>query len=73
MFNNKIKTVGKWEIFANEDKTELMFTNGLTCAYAYLDCKDANYFFRFDRTVVPKTVVNKALSWAKNNMISIYA
>lgn len=73
MFDDKIKTVGNWEIFANEDKTELMFTNGLNTAYAYLDCKDANYFFRFDRLIVPKTVVNAGLVWAKRNMISIYA
>lgn len=73
MFNDKIKTVGKWEIYTNTDKTELLFTNGLTTAYAYLDCKNADYFFRFDRTIVPKTVVNKALVWAKRNMISIYA
>lgn len=72
-FTTQILSYNKWTVYLNDERTELQFTNGYVCTYAYLDTTKTKPFFRFDRTIVPKYIQKKALKWAKENkMISIY-
>lgn len=64
-------TIKNWEISLNDNKTELVFTNGLVVCYAYYDMKKDILFF--DRVVTPKYAIKHAKKWAKQNeMIDIY-
>lgn len=66
----EIKKYGNWNLSINEDKTEIMLDNGYSVCYAYYDDKKQVLFY--DRIIAPKGVQTKTLSFAKNNMVSIY-